>query len=201
MGDTAKQERAEQILGELAELGLMLARDLAVQARSAEDVDEKVALTAAFQKTSRTVRLALALDFKLERDAARDAAVEAKAAQDAAADTALRESRIMKAAQAALRDITDPSPAEIQKRRVRAVLNRLLWNEAEADHEDYEVLVEDLDARLNELQAAPGFADLPIEVLAGRLKADMRLSGELIVTTAERLIPANAPQPPLADTG
>jgi hypothetical protein len=32
--DAADQERAREILGELAELGLMLARDLAVQARS-----------------------------------------------------------------------------------------------------------------------------------------------------------------------
>jgi hypothetical protein len=67
----AKRERAEEILGELAELGLMLARDLATQARAAEDTDEKISLTAAFQKTSRTVRLTLALDFKLGRDAAR----------------------------------------------------------------------------------------------------------------------------------
>ena len=47
---TAKRERAEEILGELAELSLMLARDLAVHAREAEDAEEKVALAAAFQK-------------------------------------------------------------------------------------------------------------------------------------------------------
>jgi hypothetical protein len=196
-----KQERAEQILGELAELGLMLARDLATQARAAEDAGEKVALTAAFQKTSRAVRLCLALDFKLEREAARDAAAAAKAAEDAAADTALRESRIMQAAERALRDMTDPTPAENQKRRVRNVLNRLLWNESEGDEQEYEVLVEDLDARLYEAEDAPGFADMPIEVLAQKLKADMRLSGALVVTTAETLVAANAPQPPLADTG
>ena len=44
----AKRERAEQILGELAELSLVLARDLAVQARACEDPDEKMALVAAF---------------------------------------------------------------------------------------------------------------------------------------------------------
>ncbi|MBS0363767.1 MAG: hypothetical protein JSR98_20535, partial [Proteobacteria bacterium] len=55
--------------------------------------------------------------------------------------------------------------------------------------------------RLYEAEDAPGFADLPIEVLAGKLKADMRLSGELIVTTAERFTAANSPTPPLADTG
>jgi len=199
--DAANRERAEQILGELSELGLMLARELATQARAAEDTGEKVELAAAFQKTSRAVRLTLALHFKLARDAARDAAEAAREAKAAADDTALRESRIMKAAEAARISLTDPSPAEIQKRRVRAVLNRLLWNEAEGDEEEYDVLVDDLDARLYEAEDIPGFADLPIEALAQRLKADMRLAGELVVTTAENLFPANASTPPLADTG
>src|SRR3569623_3083166 len=70
-GAADKRARAEAMLGELAELGLMLARDLAVQARAAEDAQEKVALAAAFQKTSRAVRLTLALDFQLDRQAAR----------------------------------------------------------------------------------------------------------------------------------
>ncbi|HEX3366716.1 hypothetical protein [Phenylobacterium sp.] len=186
--DAAKQERAEQMLGELAELGLMLARDLATQARAAEDTEEKVALTGAFQKTSRAVRLTLALDFKLSRDLARDAAEAAREEKAQAAD-------------AAHLSMTAPTPAQIQERRVRGVLNRLLWNESEGDQEEYEVLLEDLDARLYEAEDAPGFADLPIEVLAQKLKADMRLSGELVVTTAEKLVPANATDPPLADTG
>ncbi|MBS0361377.1 MAG: hypothetical protein JSR98_08350, partial [Proteobacteria bacterium] len=87
-------------------------------------------------------------------------------------------------------------------RRVKAVLNRLLWNEAEGDQEEYDVLYEDLEARLWEIEDAPGFADLPIEVLAGQLAKDMRLSGELVVTTAEAFTPANTgEQPLLADTG
>jgi hypothetical protein len=179
----------------------MLARDLATQARAAEEVEEKVALTTAFHKTSRAVRLTLALDFKLTRTAARDAAEAARDAKAEAADAALRESRIMEAAEAAHLAMTDPTPAEIQKRRVRGVLNRPLWDESEGDQEEYEVLLEDLDARLYEAEDAPGFADLPIEVLAQKLKADMRLSGELVVTTAEKLVPANAADPPLADTG
>lgn len=196
--DAARQERAEQMLGELAELGLMLARDLATQGRAAENMEEKVALTDAFQKTSRTVRLTLALNFKIARDASRDAAEAAREARAQAADTALRESR---AAEAAHLSMTDPTPAAIQKRRVRGVLNRLLWDESEGDQEEYEVLLEDLDARLYEAEDAPGFADLPIEVLAQRLKADMRLSGALVVTTAEKLVAAKAADPPLADTG
>ncbi|MBS0363968.1 MAG: hypothetical protein JSR98_21555 [Proteobacteria bacterium] len=201
MSDAAKRERAEQILGELSELGLMLARDLATAARAAETPEEKVALVEAFQKTSRAVRLTLALDFKLQRQAERDAADAAREAAKDAADIQLSESRIMKAAQAALVEMTEPSREENQKRRVRAVLNRLIWNEAEGDDEEYDVLIEDLDARLWEIEDAPGFAETPIEVLAARLAADMRLSGELVVTTAERIVQANAPLPPLADTG
>ncbi|MBS0332271.1 MAG: hypothetical protein JSS35_05850, partial [Proteobacteria bacterium] len=65
----AKRERAEQMLGELAELSLMLARDLAAEARAAEAPEERTALTEASEKMSRCVRLTLALDAKLERDA------------------------------------------------------------------------------------------------------------------------------------
>ncbi len=201
MSRSVKQERVEQILGELAELGLMLARDLATEARACEEPEAKAALAAAFQKTSRTVRLTLALDAKLDRDAARDAREAAREAAAEAADVQLRESRIMKAAEAAHIGLTDPTPGEIQKRRVRQVLNRLLWNESEGDQEEYEVLLEDLDARLYEAEDAPGFADMPIEVLAKTLAADMRLSGELVVTTAQTVTPANTPSPPLADTG
>jgi hypothetical protein len=198
----AKRERAEQILGELTELSLMLARDLAVQARAAEDAQEKATLMTAFRNMTRTTRLTLALDSKLDRDAAAAAREAAAAAEAAAADARLRESRIMQAAEAAHRHLTEPpSPEENQKRRVKGVLNRLLWNESEGDQEEYEVLLEDLDARLYEAEDAPGFADMPIEVLAQKLKADMRLSGELVVTTAERIVPANTPAPPLADTG
>ncbi|MGZ6016330.1 MAG: hypothetical protein ACXWKM_11355 [Phenylobacterium sp.] len=90
----AKRERVEQILGEIAELSLMLARDLAADARAAEDPEQKVALVAAFQQTARTTRLTLALDAKLDRDAARDAREEAREAAALAADAQLRESRM-----------------------------------------------------------------------------------------------------------
>jgi hypothetical protein len=180
----------------------MLARDLATEARACEDPAAKAVLVAGFQKTSRTVRLTLALDAKLDRDAARDARDAAKAAEDRAADARLQESRIMQAARAAHVSLTEPSPVEIQKRRVTAALTRLIWNEAEGDREEYEVLLEDLDARLDEAQHAPGFADMPLDVAAAKLAADMRLTGELVITTAERFAPANAPPtPPLADTG
>ena len=118
------------MLGELAELGLMLARDLAVQARAAEDAEEKVALSAAFQKTSRGVRLTLALDFQLERQAAR---AEREAELQAREDLASQERAARLADSSA--GPADLPPAERQKARVRGVLKRLLWTKAEGDEE------------------------------------------------------------------
>src|SRR4051812_32778185 len=91
--DTHNQARTEAILGELAELGLMVAKELAVRLRESEDAQETVALAGAFQKMSRTVRLTLALNAKLDRDAARDAAAEAQAALEAEAQAAKAEER------------------------------------------------------------------------------------------------------------
>jgi hypothetical protein len=181
-----KQARAEAILGELAELGLMLARELAVQAREAEDPQVQVALAGAFHTTSRAVRMTLALDFKLQRDAAR----LAREAEERAEQRAGRE-------QVAAITLAEPSPREVRKGRVRDLLNRLIWNEAEGDSDDYEVLEDDLRVRLDIAAEAEGFDDLPLEVIARRLAADMNLSGTLTFTA-----PTTAPREPAgADTG
>src|ERR1700761_2618492 len=167
-----KQARAEAILGELAEPGLMLARELAIQARATEDPDAQVALVSAFQKTSRTVRLTLALDFKLQRDAAR----AAREAEDAERDRIQRE----ELAAARPRPL---SPRQVRKERVRSLLNRLIWNEAEGDTEEHEILYDDLPARLDEASEVEGFEDLPIEAVARQIADDMGLSGTLTITT------------------
>jgi hypothetical protein len=181
-----KQARAEAILGELAELGLMLARELAVQAREAEDPEVQVALAGAFHKTSRAVRMTLALDFKLQRDADH----LAREAEERAEQRAGRE-------QVAAITLAEPSPREVRKGRVRDLLNRLIWNEAEGDHETYEVIEDDLRVRLDIAAEADGFDDLPLEVIARRIAADMNLSGTLTFTA-----PTTAPrEPAAADTG
>lgn len=185
-----KQARAEAILGELAELGLMLARELAVQAREAEDPQVQVALAGAFHKTSRAVRMTLALDFKLQRDATRLAREAEREAEERAEQRAGRE-------QVAAITLRSPSPREVRKGRVRDLLNRLIWNEAEGDGDDYEVLEDDLRVRLDIAAEADGFDDLPLEVIARRIAADMNLSGTLTFTA-----PTTAPrEPAAADTG
>src|SRR5437868_6022036 len=119
-----KRARAEAMLGEVAELALMVTRELAVRVRESEDVDQTVALADAFHKVSRVVRLTLALDFKLERDAVRDARDAAREAEKAEAEAARH--RRMEALgfgdSAAAK-----SPIEARKTRVSNLLNRLIW--------------------------------------------------------------------------
>ena len=191
MPRTAKQLRAEAILGELTELGLLLARDLVEHARGLDDGVEKAALTAAFHKTNRTVRLNLALDAKLDRDAAREAR---EAAREVERIEAARPPP--KPARAA------PDPIEARKTRVKGLLNRLVWNECEGDREEFEILTEDLTARLDEAARCPEFEDLPIDVIAQRMIDDMGLSGELTLSLREPppdTEPPRAPEP--ADSG
>jgi hypothetical protein len=184
------------MLGEVAELALMVAKELAVRTRQSEDVGETVALAEAFQKVSRVVRLTLALDFKLERDAARDARDAARDAEDAEAE-AVRQGRLDAATAPRQAD-----PITARKTRVSNLVNRLLWNECEGDSEDYEVLFDDLSARLDEAARSADFEELPIEVIARRVIADMGLSGELTLSLCETPA-ADAPRraPELADTG
>ena len=191
-----KQARAEAMLGELAELSLMVARELATRLRESEDVEETVALAGAFQKVSRVVRLTLALDAKLERDAAADARL-AEQDEIEAARVAERirhdEARVARAAEPV-------DPVEARKHRVRGLMNRLLWNESEGEEDEYEVLVEDLNARLDEAALSPDFEDLPLETLTRRLIADMGLAGRFALSLGEdRCAPMRELQP--ADTG
>ena len=195
---TEKQARAEAMLGELAEQGLRVAKELAVRLRECEDADQAVALANAFQKVSRVVRLTLALDFKLDRDAAR----ATREAEQAAAETARAD-----AARAALapRPARAPTAVEARKDRVGKLLHRLLWNESEGDTEEFDILREDLDARLDEAALSADFETLPIETLARRVIADMGLSGDVTLSLAETpaqdAAQASQRPPELADTG
>jgi hypothetical protein len=189
-----KRGRSEAILGELAELGLMLARELATQARACEEPEQQVALVDAFHKTSRAVRLTLALDAKLDRDAAREA-------RDAACDAETRARRAEGAVRAAP---AEPTPRDARKARVRNLTRRLLWNESEGDVDEYDALMDDLDARLHEAALAADFEALPVETVARSIAADMGLSGEIVLSLREppsppRLSPTSSLA--TADTG
>ena len=194
-----KQERVEAMLGEVAELSLVAARELTVRLRESEDVTETVALADAFQKVSRAMRLTLALDAKLDRDAERDAREAAREAREAEAGADKQRTLDSILGRPARRTFT---PAEGRKARVHNLLNRLIWNESEGDSEEYEVLLDDLSARLDEAALSDDFETLPVEVLAQRVIKDMGLSGKLTLSLGERPPDgAPAPHPTLTDTG
>jgi hypothetical protein len=166
-------------------------------------VDQTVALAGAFQKVSRVVRLTLALDFKLERDAARDAQAEARETEKAEVQAAERR-RVEAILSPPPR--RGPHPAETRKDRVQNLLTRLLWNECEGDSEEYDILLDDLAARLDEAARSPDFETTPLETLARRIAADMGLSGEFVLSLCETQaggapepLPERTPQS--ADTG
>jgi hypothetical protein len=181
-----KRARAETMLGELAEHALVVAKDLSQRLRECEDTGEAVALADAFHKVSRVVRLTLALDFKLDRDAAREDREAAKLDAEAKAEA-------LRSAPKLAPEPRAPDPVEARKARVGNLLYRLLWNESEGDTEECDILQEDLRVRLDEAARSPDFETLPIETLCRRMIADMGLSGELKLSLCEA--PANEPQP------
>jgi hypothetical protein len=190
MSDTARRERQDAVLAELSELGLTLARELHARALAAETPQEADKLALAFQRVSRGVRQTFALELKIER---------ARNEDDREAE---RQARLRAVDPAHVDDTpVDPEMAERQARvgdrfrRVRGALKRLMWDEAERDEEEFEILSEDLENRLDEAARREDFLDLPIDTLIRQLKSDMGLSGVLCLTASE----APRPPPPAPD--
>ncbi|THD59521.1 hypothetical protein [Phenylobacterium sp.] len=163
-------------MAELSELGLTLARELHGRALAAETTVEADKLALAFQRVSRGVRQTFALELKIER---------------ARREIEREDARAAEAAEPEPREEVDPALAEARactqdrKRRVRGALHRLIWDEAEGDEEEFEVLDYDLETRLGEAARRADFLDLPIETLIRQIKSDMGLVGELRLTACE----------------
>jgi len=196
------QARMEAMLGEFAELSLMVAKDLAVAVRETPEAAEKAALAGAFEKVGRSLRLTLALVDKLERDAARDAAEDARVAREAEAE-AVRLAKFQHIEDLCAPKAREPEgPIEIRKARVVSLVKRFLWNESEGEDETYDILTEELDARLDEAARNPQFLDLPLETLAKRILTDFGITAPFALSLGE-------PKPPptpvrelqTADTG
>jgi hypothetical protein len=187
MRDAARRERQDAVLAELSELGLTLARELHARALAAETPQEADKLALAFQRVSRGVRQTFALELKIERARNEDEREAARQARLGAADPGYRDEPI------------DPEVAATQARygerfrRVRGALKRLMWDEADRDEEEFEILSDDLEHRLDEAALREDFFDAPIDALIRQIKADMGLRGEL------RLTACTAPHPPERD--
>jgi hypothetical protein len=143
-------ERHGRVLAELTELGLELARDLQARGLAAEDAKAAADLSLAFHRVARSVRQTVALEARLERDRQRLA----------------REARS---------DLQRETRARVQQRKAQlgAAVRREIWTEAEG--EEAERLLDDLDDWLDEESLADGFAVAPIEAHIERIRADLGL--------------------------
>jgi hypothetical protein len=143
-------ERHQAVLTELSALGLDLARVLHERALAAETPEETAALAGAFHRISRSVRQTLALEARLKRDLKRQD-------RDDLAETERQQTSLIRT----------------RKAQVRAAVERLVWTEAEPD--EAEDLLSDLDERLAEEALYPGFACDPVEAHIERLTTDLGL--------------------------
>jgi hypothetical protein len=162
-------ERHGRILAELAELGLSLARGLHARAEAAETPQDAERLALAFHGLSRSVRLTLALEARLERE-------RLKAAREDQ-DHMARETR---------------SRVYVRKAQVRAAVTRQVL--AETEGEDAEALLDGLRERQEEEALYEAFAQGPVEACIARIRSGLGLAPEPSAPEPS----ANDPQPPAA---
>jgi hypothetical protein len=155
---TDMAERHGKALTELAELGMTLARDLHARALAAKDATSAGDLALAFHRISRSVRQTMALEARLDREHR----------------LVLRE-----AAQAAARERLD----RVQKKRsiLRDAMAPLVWTEAEGDEDDYEALLEQVEAFVFKISNEDDFLDIPIEACIARIRIDFGLAAAALV--------------------
>jgi hypothetical protein len=162
-------ERHGRILSELAELALSLARDLHRRATTADTPEAVADLGLAFHRIARSVRQTVALEAKLERDR----------------DRATREDRVETTRRA-------QAVAGLRKAQVRAAVARAIWTEAEGD--EAENLLDDLDDRLDSEIVADDLTEAAVEIHIARLCAQLGV-------TPPRAVASDLPAAEGADGG
>ena len=156
----AMTERHGRLLAAFAERAARLAEDLADRALAADDAVEAADLARAFQTVGRSLRQAIALEQRLERDAAR----------------AQREARASEG--------VDRQAVEARKRLLSDQLRALAWRESEALDVDLEggegcahdILCEHIEQELENAAAADpqNFLATPVETQVARLLNQFR---------------------------
>lgn len=148
--------RENEILDELAELGLALARKVQGRAMAAADGDDDEVLadlTSAFHRISRSVRQTLALKDRLARmrklDARRDG-------DDALGGHVARHM--------------------LRKGQVRAAVARVLRKDYEHEYE-YEAMLPALDEAVHDASLLdPDFLDGPFDKVVARIRAELKVA-------------------------
>jgi phosphate-selective porin len=181
---TETTEQQDRALAELLELGMAAAREVQARLLAAEDAKAVCDLSLAFNRVSRSVRQTVALQAKVGRERrreGRDAAAEIKRA--------------------------DEAHASRRQLQLRTAVERRIWTEAEGD--EAERLIDELDDLVSEEALCEGFGREPVAAHIARICTDLGLpdpplSGEAAGQAAERAcatdsppqVPSGHPQPP-----
>ena len=155
-----RTEQRARMLGELADVAMDLARDMAGRAMAAESLEEAERMSLAFDRMARSVRLTLSLEARLERELKS----EARAAQAEALDA-----------------------IQVRRKQVRARLVHVI--RAEAPRAERERLEYELDARLAEETLYTAFLDGEVETVIARLGVHLRLFEPAAANDGQRLSP------------
>ena len=155
------QARHGEILAEVVDMSLSLARKLHERAMAAETDEEVQAAAGAFHRISRSLRQTLALEAKLERDSRRDTVEAGRRADED------RRERVA-----------------ARKTHVGDVGSRLIWTEAERS--DVGRLLVDLKRWCDaEAFHEERFLEGPVEAIIERLRKDLGLPPAQAGTQAE----------------
>jgi hypothetical protein len=144
-------EQQDRALSELLELGMSAAREVHASLVAAEEARAICELSLAFNRVSRSVRQTIALQAKVVRDRRRDDRDEAVDARRAG------EARVSR-----------------RKSQVKAAVERLIWTEAEDD--EAERLIDDLDDLICEDALYDSFTEEPVEAHIARICADLGIA-------------------------
>ena len=146
-------DRHAATLAELAEIGMVIARELRAEVETAETPEAKARAVAAFPRVARAVRQTLALEARFRRDAARDA-VEGEERTN--------------------REIA----GHIRRRKVqvRTWMQRAICEETPDDIETAELRLYDLYERLDDEVLDEDFALAPFQQVITHLHHELGLS-------------------------
>jgi hypothetical protein len=141
-------EEQDQILGDLARLGLAFAEDLRARVALVTKVAEADALGLAFHRVTRSVRLALALRSKLARDLHELARLDSRLAEDR---------------------------AKARRKQIRTVLINEIYADDDRSQEAADDLAERLDETLDEEALFDRFLEGPVEAGIAHIREELGL--------------------------
>lgn len=145
-------ERHARQLARYAEIAMRAAEKLDVAIAAADEPETLTALVGSLHKAGRALRTSIALEAKLQRDAAADARAASEAERASCGQA-----------------------VEARKARVRHAVERRIWTELEPS--DAEIWTADFVERLEDEALADSFLEEALEEQVARLAADLGLGG------------------------